>query len=523
MTKPSFPDNRNHLGERLNSRPMEHFDVLVVGAGISGIGAGYHLQDQCPDRTYAILEGRDNIGGTWDLFRYPGIRSDSDMYTLGYSFKPWTDPKAIADGPAILAYLTETAEQFGIDKHIRFGLQVKQAAWSSEDSRWTVEAENKSGETLKFTCCFLFMCSGYYNYAEGYTPEFEGAKDFTGPIIHPQKWTSDIDYANKRVVVIGSGATAVTLVPEMAKLAEHVTMLQRSPSYVVSRPGVDGMAETLKKYLREGFASSLVRWRNILLGLYFFRMCRTRPERVKKMILDMVRNDLGPEYDVDTHFTPRYNPWDQRLCLVPDGDLFKALREGKASVVTDQIERFTSKGIKLKSGDELEADLIVTATGLNMQLMSDLAITVDGKSVDPAKSYSYKAMMFSDIPNIATSFGYTNASWTLKADLTCKYVCRLLNHMAKHGYTKCCPRVGSEGMETEPFIDFSSGYVQRAMDKFPKQGTKAPWKVYQNYLLDKFTLGLADVDDGVMEFSAPSANADPQWWGVQGSNLRPID
>ncbi|MCB1693784.1 MAG: NAD(P)/FAD-dependent oxidoreductase [Pseudomonadales bacterium] len=483
---------------------MEHLDVLIVGAGISGIGAGYHLKDKCPGRTWAILERRDNIGGTWDLFKYPGIRSDSDMYTLGYAFKPWTNPKAIADGPSILEYLKETAQEYGIDQRIRFGYHVKRASWSSAASRWTVEAEYKDGSVMKLTCNFLFMCSGYYNYDAGYTPEFEGTEDFRGRIVHPQKWTEDIDYAGKQVVVIGSGATAVTLVPEMAKDAAHVTMLQRSPTYVVSRPGEDAMASKLSGLLGQRLASSLVRWRNILFGLYFFRVARKKPERVKKMILDMVRNEL-PEHDVETHFTPRYNPWDQRMCLVPDGDLFTSLREGKASVVTDHIERFTPGGILLKSGKEIPADLIVTATGLEMQLMSDLAITVDGRSVAPSSCLSYKAMMFSDIPNIATSFGYTNASWTLKADLTCKYVCRLLNYMEEHGYTQCCPRVHGEDVETEPFIDFSSGYVQRAVERFPRQGTKAPWKVYQNYLLDKVALGYASVDDGVMEFSSPAS------------------
>lgn len=485
---------------------MEHLDVLVVGAGISGIGAGYHLQDKCPDRSYAILESRDDIGGTWDLFRYPGIRSDSDMYTLGYSFKPWTNPKAIADGPAILEYLKETAAEYRIDEKIRFGHHVKSAAWSSDDALWTVDVERKTGETVQITCNFLFMCTGYYNYEAGYTPEFEGTDDFRGQIVHPQKWTDDIDYAGKKVIVIGSGATAVTLVPAMAEDAGHVTMLQRSPSYVVSRPGEDVLAAKLRRYLPERLASGIVRWRNILFGLYFFRMCRRKPERVKTMIIDMIRQEMGPDFDVDTHFTPSYNPWDQRLCLVPDGDLFESIKNGNASVVTDHIDRFTERGIKLKSGKELEADLVVTATGLDMQLMSDLAITVDGDPVDASKSLSYKGMMFSDIPNIATSFGYTNASWTLKCDLTCKYVCRLLNHMKEHGYQQCCPRLNETAVETEPFIDFSSGYVLRAIDRFPKQGAQKPWKVYQNYLVDKVVLGLSSVTDGVMEFSSPAGS-----------------
>lgn len=491
---------------------MEHLDVLVVGAGISGIGAGYHLQDKCPDRTYAILEGRDEIGGTWDLFRYPGIRSDSDMHTLGYAFKPWTNPKAIADGPAILEYLNDTVSQHGIDKHIRFGHYVKRAAWSSADARWTLDVEIKtSGETepaianriVKFSCNFLFMCSGYYNYAEGYTPPFAGMERFRGQIIHPQKWPDALDYRDKRVIVIGSGATAVTIVPEVAKDATHVTMLQRSPTYMVSRPGQDVMANRLRRILPEKVASTIVRWRNILLGAYFFRMCRTKPDRVKKMLLDGVRAALPEGYDVDTHFTPAYNPWDQRLCLVPDSDFFEAIKFNKASIVTDHIDTFTEAGIRLESGKELEADIIITATGLNMQLMSGMPIIVDGKEMTPGNCLSYKGMMYSDIPNLASSFGYTNASWTLKCDLTCKYVCKLLNHMAKHGYDQCLPKRPADEVETEPFIDFSSGYVQRAMDQFPKQGSKAPWKVYQNYIKDKVVLGVSDVDDGVMVFSAP--------------------
>lgn len=488
---------------------MEHFDVVVVGAGISGIGAGFHLQDKCPGRTFAILEGRDNMGGTWDLFRYPGVRSDSDMYTLGYAFKPWTNPKSIADAPSILDYLHETAREFGIDKKIRFGHYVKRASWSSSDACWTIDVEKTStGETVQLTCNFLHMCSGYYNYKQGYSPDFPGSETFKGRIVHPQAWTDDIDYVGKQVVVIGSGATAVTLVPSIADQAAHVVMLQRSPTYIVSAPGRDKLAEILRRFLPDSFTSSIVRWRNILLGLYFFNLCRRKPERVKKMITDGVRNELGSDHDVDTHFTPRYNPWDQRLCLVPDGDLFAALKGGKASVVTDHIESFTPDGIRLKSGQEIKADLVVTATGLNMQLMSDMPISVDGTVVDPTRSLSYKGMMFSDIPNLAISFGYTNASWTLKADLTCTYVCRLLNHMARRGYTQCCPRINTPETETVPFIDFSSGYVQRALDKFPRQGARKPWKVHQNYLLDKMTLGFARVDDGVMEFSSPQSVGD---------------
>ena len=489
---------------------IEHFNVLVVGAGISGIGAGYHLQKNCPGKSYAILEGREAIGGTWDLFRYPGIRSDSDMYTLGYSFRPWKEAKAIADGPSILNYLRETAREYDIDRRIRFGHFVKRASWSSKDARWTVEAERGAEkEIVRFTCDFLFMCSGYYNYAEGYTPDFPGTERFRGRIAHPQKWTDDIDYDGKRVIVIGSGATAVTLVPEMAKKARHVTMLQRSPTYIVSRPAEDGVANWLRRHLPAMTAYRITRWKNVLLGMYFYRLCRRKPQFAKDMILKGVRAELGPDYDVARHFTPKYNPWDQRLCLVPNGDLFEAIKAKRASVVTDQIETFTEAGIRLKSGTELEADLIVTATGLNLQVMSDLALSVDGQPVDLSKTLNYKGMMYSDVPNLASAFGYTNASWTLKCDLTCEYVCRLLNHMDKTGATQCTPRRNDPTLTEEPWIDFSSGYVQRSLAKFPKQGSKAPWKLYQNYALDIVSLKFGKIEDGAMEFSnkAPAKKA----------------
>ncbi|MDR3499814.1 MAG: NAD(P)/FAD-dependent oxidoreductase [Parvibaculum sp.] len=486
---------------------VEHFDVLVVGAGISGIGAGYHLQANCPGKTYAILEGRETLGGTWDLFRYPGIRSDSDMYTLGYSFRPWTEAKAIADGPAILKYLRETAKDYGIDRKIRYGHHVKTAAWSTDKACWTVVAERvATGERVSFTCNFLFMCSGYYDYAGGYAPEFPGTDRFKGRIVHPQKWTEDIDYAGKRVVVIGSGATAVTLVPEMAKTATHVTMLQRSPTYVVSRPAEDGLANWLRRHLPAKLAYGITRWKNVLFGLYFYRLSRKKPEQVKKYILDQVSQVLGADY-VAKHFTPKYNPWDQRLCLVPNGDLFDAIKSGHASVVTDNIDTFTETGIRLKSGETLDADLVVTATGLSLQLLSGLQIAVDGKPVDLSKTMNYKGMMYSDVPNLASSFGYTNASWTLKCDLTCEYVCRLLNHMDKTGLRQCTPRLIDPTITEEPWLDFSSGYVQRAIDKFPKQGSKAPWKLYQNYALDIMTLKFGSIEDGAMEFSNPAAKA----------------
>ena len=487
------------------TKQNQHVDVLIVGAGLSGIGAGYHLQQKCPGKSYAILEGRESIGGTWDLFRYPGIRSDSDMFTLGYSFKPWTEPKAIADGPRILNYVRETATENGIDKQIRFNHRVKRASWSSEAARWTVEAERKTGEgdteTVRFTCNFLFMCSGYYKYEEGYTPQFSGIEDFAGRIVHPQKWTDDIDYAGKRVVVIGSGATAVTLVPELAKGAAHVTMLQRSPTYVVSRPAQDAFADKLRSKLPSRLAYHLIRWRNVLLGMYFFRLCRRNPARAKRLIVRGLKVALGPDYDIGTHFTPRYNPWDQRLCLVPDGDLFKSINEKRASVVTSEIDSFTKKGIRLKDGSEIEADIVVTATGLNLQMLGGMEVSVDGRTVDFARTLNYKGMMYSDVPNLASSFGYTNASWTLKCDLTCEYVCRLINYMDRHGYKQCMARNLDPAVAEVPWIDFSSSYVQRSIAKMPKQGSKRPWRLYQNYALDIVTLRFGKVDDGVMQYS----------------------
>jgi monooxygenase len=487
----------------------EHFDVLIVGAGLSGIGAAWHLQHKCPGKTYAILEGRAATGGTWDLFRYPGIRSDSDMYTMGYSFRPWTNAKAIADGPSILDYVRDTAREAGIDKKIRLNHWVKRASWSSADARWTVEAEQRAPDghaigTIRLTCNFLMMCAGYYRYAEGYTPDFADRERFRGTIVHPQIWPESLDYANKRVVVIGSGATAVTLVPEMAKTAAHVTMLQRSPTYIVSRPEEDSAANWLRKHLPAGMAYGITRWKNVLLGMMFFEFCRRRPERIKELIIKGVRAELGEEFDVATHFTPRYNPWDQRLCLVPDSDLFRAFRDRSASIVTDEIESFTETGIKLKSGSALEADVVVTATGLVLELLGGIALSVDGKAVDLSRSLNYRGAMFSDVPNLASTFGYTNASWTLKCDLTCAYVCRLLNAMERRGYVQATPRVRDGSMATVPFLDFSSGYVRRSIEKFPKQGERAPWKLYQNYALDILSLKYGRMSDGELEFSKPA-------------------
>ena len=482
----------------------EHFDVVVVGAGISGIGAGVHLGARCPDRSYVILEGRESLGGTWDLFRYPGIRSDSDMYTLGYSFKPWTNAKAIADGPSILEYLRETAREHDVEGKIRFRHRVERASWSSDEARWTVEARRTdTDEMVRFTCSFLFLCTGYYDYDRGYTPDFEGMEDFAGRIVHPQKWTPDVEYAGKRVVVIGSGATAVTLVPAMAEEAAHVTMLQRSPSWIIALPGQDPIANGLRRVLPAKLAYAITRWKNVFLQLAFFKFCRAFPRQATKLLLAGVRQHLGPDFDVEKHFVPRYDPWDQRLCLVPDSDLFRAIRKGRASVVTDEIDRFTPRGIRLRSGEEIEADVIVTATGLNLKVMGGLALSVDGSRVDVAERISYRGMMLSDVPNFAGASGYTNASWTLKTDLTCAYVCRVLNHMAEHGYRICVPRNTDPTLETEVAIPLQSGYVLRSIHEFPKQGSKRPWRVYQNYALDRLDLGFAAIDDGTLEFSSP--------------------
>jgi cation diffusion facilitator CzcD-associated flavoprotein CzcO len=484
----------------------EHFDVVIVGAGLSGVGAGYHLQAEAPDRSYVILEGREAIGGTWDLFRYPGVRSDSDMYTLGYNFRPWREAKAIADGPSILKYVRDTARDYGIDRHIRFGHQVTAASWSTADARWTVEAQS-GGRSVAFTCSFLFLCGGYYSYEGGYDPAFPGRERFRGRIVHPQKWPEDLDYAGKQVVVIGSGATAVTIVPEMARTAGHVTMLQRSPTYMVSRPAEDRFANWLRARLPAKLAYDIVRWRNVLFQMWFFRLARKKPAAVKQRIVAMVREALGPDYDVETHFTPRYNPWDQRLCLVPDDDMFDAIKRGSASVVTDHIETFTEEGIRLASGGELKTDIVVTATGLNLQVMNGLSITVDGRRIEPSKTLSYKGMMYEGVPNLASAFGYTNASWTLKCDLTCEYVTRVLNHMRKTGLRQATPVNDDPAMGTAPWLDFTSGYVKRAMDKFPRQGTKAPWKLHQNYALDLMSLRYAKLEDGVLRFTNPEPEA----------------
>jgi monooxygenase len=479
-----------------NDAPL---DVLIVGAGLSGIGAAAMLQERCPGKRYAILEARAAIGGTWDLFRYPGIRSDSDMYTLGYGFKPWLDAKAIADGPSIRAYVIETARERGIDRHIRFGHKVVRAAWSSAEALWTVEAETGDArEPVTIRTRFLHMCSGYYSYDHAYRPHFEGEEAFRGRIVQPQFWPQDLDYAGKRVVVIGSGATAVTLVPAMAKSAAHVTMLQRSPTYVVSRPSEYRFAHRMQRRLPPKLAYWATRWRVIGESMLLYRVARGKPELAKKKIVQMAQHQLGPNVDV-AHFTPDYKPWDQRVCVVPDGDLFKALRRGQAEVVTDHIARFTEDGIVLQSGRTLAADVVVMATGLSLSVLGGAEIVVDGKPYAPNEAMAYKGMMLSDMPNSVMTFGYTNASWTLKADLTAAWVCRLLNYMDRKGQAIAVVR-REAGVTPEPFLSFTSGYVQRAASLLPKQGSRRPWQVYQNYLQDMFTIRFGRIADGVMRF-----------------------
>ncbi len=484
--------------------------MLIVGAGLSGIGAAHHLQEAFPWRSYAILEAREDLGGTWDLFRYPGIRSDSDMHTLGYRFKPWTSDTSIAAGPSILEYVRKTAQEGGIDSKIRFRHRVVRAEWSSEESHWLVEAERTDrSETVRLTCNYLWVCSGYYRYDEGFTPEFAGSEDFKGEVVHPQHWPEGLDYTGKRVVVIGSGATAVTLVPAMAEKAAHVTMLQRSPTYIASMPAQDPIANGLRRFLPHRAVYTIVRWKNVLLQSAFYQLSRRRPRAVKKLIRRGVERALPAGYDIDKHFKPKYNPWDQRMCLVPNGDLFKAIRQGDASVLTETIERFTEGGIKLDSGEELEADVIVTATGLNLLFLGGMELVVDGERIDVSEKMAYKGMMLSGVPNCAFTVGYTNASWTLKADLTSEYVCRVLAHMDSHGFRKSVPEVPRSGVEELPLLDFTSGYVLRSLDEFPKQGSVEPWKLRQNYVLDIRTIRRGPIDDGAMRFSRAALQDQP--------------
>ena len=479
----------------------DHVDVLIVGAGLSGIGAACHLRMRCPGRTFAILEARDAIGGTWDLFRYPGVRSDSDMFTLGYAFSPWTDAKAIADGAAIREYVRDTSRTYGIDEHIRFHHKVIAAEWSSEDATWTVTAERStpadSVVTVTLTCSFLYVCSGYYRYDRGHTPTFAGLDDFAGTVVHPQHWPADLDYAGKRVAVIGSGATAVTLVPAMAETAAHVTMVQRSPSYVMSLPGKDIVADKLAGRVPDRFLFPALRWKNVLMQMFAYQLSRRAPKVMKALLRKGVLSQMPADYDVDTHFTPRYDPWDQRMCFVPDGDLFEALRAGRASIMTGTIDRFTADGLRMTTGEDLAVDVVVTATGLNLLPVGGMALTVDGEPISLGDTLAYKGMMLSDVPNFVMTIGYTNASWTLKADLVAGYVCRLLNHMAAHDYHVVTPVLADPDVDTEPIINLMSGYVLRDIDALPKQGPVAPWRLHQNYPKDVLMLRHGPVDDDV--------------------------
>lgn len=478
----------------------EHVDVLILGAGLSGVGAACQLTREHPGRSYALLESRAVSGGTWDLFRYPGIRSDSDMFTLGYRFKPWLGEKSLADGPSILDYVREAAHEDGVEEHIRYDSRAVAASWNSETSRWSVDIDS-FGESSRITCNFLWACTGYYRYDEGFTPEFAGRERFTGPIVHPQHWPADLDYAAKKVVVIGSGATAVTLVPALAPEAAHVTMLQRSPTYILSLPSRDPLAKGLRRFLSAQRAYDLTRIKNVIQAGLLYTLSQKQPALVRRMIRRMTQKLLPEDYPVDVHFKPTYGPWDQRLCLVPNGDLFRALRSGTAEVVTDTVDTFTETGIKLGSGAEIEADIIITATGLNLLAFGGIELTVDGRAVHPPDTMAYRALMLSDIPNFAYTIGYTNASWTLKADLVAEFVCRVLSHMDRVGATKVVPRRDPEVGEA-PFMDFAAGYVLRSLDDLPKQGDREPWKLKQSYFHDVRTIRRGEIDDGNLEFSS---------------------
>ncbi|WP_421682615.1 flavin-containing monooxygenase [Stutzerimonas urumqiensis] len=500
--------NRTPEHDATTAGAPEHLDVLIVGAGISGIDAAYRLQTECPGKRFALLEAREAIGGTWDFFRYPGIRSDSDMSTLGFPFRPWRAARALAAGDEIRDYVQDTARQYGIDRQVRLGWRVVRAAWCSREARWTVDVQvGPEQPASRLTCDFLYLCSGYYDYARGHSPTFPGAERFGGRIVHPQDWPADLDYSGQRVVVIGSGATAVTLVPALTERATHVTLLQRSPTYIVSRPRDDRLARWAQANLPATLADRLVRWANIGLGIATYRFCRTFPERARAAILAGVRRALGPGHDVERHFTPRYKPWDQRICLVPDGDLFRALRQGKASIATDRIEHFTETGVQLAGGDHLDADLIVTATGLVLKMAGGAELEMDGRAIDPARRMVYRGMMLEGVPNLAIAFGYSNASWTLRCDLTARHVCRLLNYMDRHGYRYCLAPPDAS-LRPRPLLDFSSGYVRRADAVLPRQGSRAPWRVHQNYLLDWAAFVFGRPDDGVMRFFRTPAKSD---------------
>lgn len=491
---------------------MEHLDVLIVGAGLSGIGAAHHIQTDCPWATYAVFEARDAIGGTWDLFRYPGIRSDSDMFTFSYPFRPWQGDRSIGDGAAILQYIRDTATESGIDRHIRFGHRIVAADWSTADGWWRITAQRTDGngrvEDVELTCSFLFSCSGYYRYDRGHLPDFPGMDDFAGTLVHPQEWPEDLDHDGARIVVIGSGATAITLVPSLARSAQHVTMLQRSPTYIASLPGINPLTRLIRKVVPARWAGTVLRWTNALATQASFRLSRRRPALVKRVLRKGIERELPPGYDIDTHFSPRYDPWDQRLCVVPDGDLFRAIRAGTVEVVTDHVETFTPTGLRLRSGRELDADIIVTATGLELLFLGGIELSVDGVAVDPGEHLAYKGMMLDGVPNLAMAVGYTNASWTLKSDLTCDYVARLLNHMHRTGAVQCVAENRDPSIERSPLLGLTSGYVTRAQDQFPQQGSRFPWQMHQSYLADYRVMkrsGLAD--DGVLAFSRPGAGS----------------
>src|SRR5262245_132640 len=488
---------------------VEHLDVLVIGAGLSGVGAAHYLRTECPWASWAILEARGAIGGTWDLFRYPGVRSDSDMYTLGYPFRPWDDDRAIVDGASIREYIEATAAEEGIADEIRFHHRVVAADWSTEDARWHVTAErtDRAGgapETVELTCGFIFSCTGYYRYDHGYQPDFPGIDDFAGAVVHPQAWPEDLDYEGKRIVVIGSGATAVTLVTSMAETAAHVTMLQRSPTYITSLPTKDPLANLARQWLPKRWSGGFVRWYKALTTQALYRVSKLRPQLVKRALRKGAARQLPAGYPVDVHFSPRYDPWDQRLCLIPDGDLFRAISEGSVSVVTDTIDRFTPTGIRLSSGDELPADVVVTATGLEMLFLGGIDLRVDGAAVDVGKLLAFRGMMLSGVPNLAMAIGYTNASWTLRVDLTCRYVVRLLDTMRRSGMRQCTPINDDPDQETRPVLDLSSGYIRRAADHFPKQGSRYPWQTYQSYWRDYRALRRHGIDDDALRFSNPA-------------------
>ena len=516
--QPGERDSMNFLQKTGRTEQVETFDVVIVGGGLSGIGTGCHLRRKCPNKSFVILEGRPSLGGTWDLFRYPGVRSDSDMHTLGYNFKPWKEAKSIADGTAILKYIHETAEDFDLGPHIRFGQRVTGAEWDTESASWIVEAtRTDTGEKLRFRGNFLAMCSGYFNYESWHKPAFKDIERYQGELLHPQAWPEEVDYAGKQVVVIGSGATAMTLVPAMADEGAHVTMVQRSPTYVVSRPDKDAIANTLRKFLPERVAYAITRWKNITLQNHFYRNCLVKPGKVKNTLLGWVRDHLGPDYDVETHFTPSYNPWEQRLCLIPNADLFRTIKSGAVEVVTGTIESFTETGLKMSSGRDLQADMVVTATGLELLVLGGIKFSVDGKPVKMPECFSYKGMMYSDVPNLVQTFGYINASWTLRSDLTAEYLCRLLNRMDELGMRQCTPRLREEdqGMPERPWIEnFSSGYMQRSMHLFPKQSDRAPWHNPQRYTLDKKMIRSAELEDGALRFENPWPAYDEETLGV---------